>query len=395
MRWIAFLFLTFTCSSCYLLRAYKVRDFQLTDHERMPFVSIAKADQPYYFIDGTKSAQYEQLRRYLDSNLTRSHTAAFLVIKNDSILYEKYFNGFNQSSLLPSFSVAKSFVATLVSIAVEDGKIKSLQEPITTYLPELYKKDKRFTKITIQHLLDMKSGLHFNEGSYGIKDDAIKLGFRPNLVKHALKVTVEREPGQVFNYQSINTELLALIVQRATGKKVSAYLQEKIWQPLGAEYGATWNVDSKKHRQEIAFAGLNATARDFAKLGQLYLQNGQWKGKQVLDPAWVLTVNNADSMQKANGYKNQWWSALNYKYFPDSLAAVHFKNQTPYSSSLKKSSKGYRVGYRTDAFSAEGILNQYIYINPENNVVIVRLGRFWHHPDLHAEGFIYKLGEQL
>ncbi len=395
MRRIAFLFLIFTCSSCYLIRAYKVRNFQLTDHKRMPFVSVEKAGQPYCFADGTKEEQYKELRNYLDTNLSQSFTAAFLVIKNDSIIYENYFNGFTQSSLLPSFSVAKSFVATLVSIAAEEGNIKSLQEPVTTYLPELYQKDKRFAKITIQHLLDMKSGLRFNEGSYGLKDDAIKLGFRPNILKHVLKIKVEREPGQVFNYQSINTELLALIIERATGKKVSAYLQEKIWKPLGAEYGATWNVDSKKHQQEIAFAGLNATARDFAKLGQLYLQNGQWKEKQILAPAWVRTVNNADSMHKANGYKNQWWSSLNYTYFQDSLVAVSFKNKTPFAASLKKSSKGYRVGYRTAAFSAEGILNQYIYINPENKVVIVRLGRFWQHPNLRAEQFIYTLGEKL
>ena len=395
MRYLVYLFLLLNCSSCYLIRAYKVRNFQLTDHERMPSVSIEKAEQPYCFTNGTEDEQYKELRNYLDTNLSRSFTAAFLVIKNDSIIYERYFNGFSQSSLLPSFSVAKSFVATLVSIAAEEGNIKSLQESITTYIPELYKKDKRFAKITIQHLLDMKSGLHFNEGSYGMKDDAIKLGFRPNLLKHALKIKVEREPGQVFNYQSINTELLALVVERATGKKLSAYLQEKIWQPLGAEYGATWNVDSKKHQQEIAFAGLNATARDFAKLGQLYLQNGQWKEKQILSPTWVQTVNNADSMHKANGYKNQWWSSLNYAYFQDSLAALSFKNKTPYATSLKKSSKGYRVGYRTDAFSAEGILNQYIYINPEKNVVIVRLGRFWYHPDFYAGQFIYTLGEKL
>lgn len=395
MRWLICLLLAFTSSSCYLIRAYKVRNFQLTDHQRMPSVSIERSSQPYYFTNGTESGQYKSLRNYLDSSLPNSFTAAFLVVKNDSIIYERYFNGFTQSSLLPSFSVAKSFVATLVSVAVEEGKIKSLQDPITNYLPELYKKDKRFSNITIQHLLDMKSGLHFNEGSYGMKDDAIKLGFRPHLLKHTLKVKIEKEPGGKFNYQSINTELLALIVERATGKKISAYLQEKLWQSLGAEHNATWNVDSKKRQQEIAFAGLNATARDFAKLGQLYLNKGQWQGEKILSPLWIQTVNNADSMDKAGGYKNQWWSSLSYRYFLDSLAAVNFKNKTPHTASVRKTTKGYRVGYRTDAFSAEGILNQYIYINPANNVVIVRLGRFWRHPEMYAEQFVYSVGEKL
>ncbi len=245
MRLIVFLFLAFGCSSCYLLRAYKVRNFQLTDHQRMPSVSIEGSNQPYCFQEDAGNERYAALRNYLDSTLPQSKTAAFLVIKNDSIIYENYFNGFTQASLLPSFSVAKSVVATLVAVAVHEGRIRSLQEPITAYLPELQKKDNRFSKITIQHLLDMKSGLAFNEGSYGLKDDAIKLAFRPNLVKHALKVKIEKEPGGEFNYQSINTELLALIVERAVGKKISAYLQEKIWKPLGAEYAATWNVDSK------------------------------------------------------------------------------------------------------------------------------------------------------
>src|SRR5215211_5534398 len=306
MRWLIYLLIVTTFSSCYLLRAYKVRHFNLTDHTRLPSVSIAKSDSPFHFADATHNPVYEELRNYLDTNLPQSLTAAFLVIKNDSIVYERYFNGFSQQSLLPSFSVAKSFVATLVAIALKEGKIKSLQEPVTNYLPELYKRDQRFSKITLQHLLDMESGLHFNEELYNLKDDAIKLGLRPNIVKHALKVKIEREPGEEFNYQSINTEFLALTIQRATGKKLAAYLQEKIWQPLGAEYNATWNVDSKKRKQEIAFAGLNATARDFARLGQLFVNKGQWQGKEILVSSWINMIASPDTMKKYNGYKNQW-----------------------------------------------------------------------------------------
>jgi CubicO group peptidase (beta-lactamase class C family) len=361
----------------------------------MPSVVIAKSNTPFPFIDATKAKEYEQFRAYLDTSLSQSLTAAFVVIKNDSLIYEHYFNGFNQQSLLPSFSVAKSFVGTLVSIAVNDGKIKSLQDPITNYLPELYKKDQRFSRITLQHLLDMKSGLYFKEGDYNIKDDAIKLAFRPHLLKHALKVKIEKEPGGTFNYQSINTELLALALERATGKKISAYLQEKLWQPLGAESDATWNVDSRKRKQEIAFAGLNATARDFARLGVLYLHKGNFKDQQILDPSWIQTLASADSMTRANGYKNQWWSRLDYNYFEDSLAAVAFKNATHHTSTVQKADTRYRVGYRSGAFHAQGMLNQYIYVNPKNNVVIVRLGRFWHHPKFRPAQFIYHVGQQL
>jgi CubicO group peptidase (beta-lactamase class C family) len=389
------LLLLLNCSSCYMIRAYKVRKFELTDPQHMPFVSIGPSTTPYHFTQVANESHYQDIKNYLDTTLPKSHTAAFLVIKNDSILYERYFNGFSQQSKLPSFSVAKSVVSTLVSVALMEGNIHSLQDPITKYLPELYKKDQRYERITLQHLLDMKSGLHFNEGTYGLKDDAIKMGFRPNLLKHVLKVKIDSEPGKKFKYQSINTELLALAVERATGKKLAPYLQEKIWQPLGAEFEANWNVDSKKHQQEIAFAGLNAAARDFAKLGQLYVNNGNWQGKQLLSSSWVATVNNVDSMEKAGGYKNQWWSELVSAYFKDSSSAVHFRNQTPFSHEVRKTDKGYQVRYRTDSFDAEGLLYQFIYVNPKSHIVIVRLGRNWYHPSLNASQYIYKIGEDL
>jgi CubicO group peptidase (beta-lactamase class C family) len=395
MRFTCCFVLLIIFSSCYFFKAYKVRNFKLTDHERLPFVVVNKSSSPWRFAVDTTNEKYNKLRNYLDTSLLNSLTAAFVVIKNDSIIYERYFNGFSEHSLLPSFSVAKSFVSTLVAIAIEEGKIKSVTEPITDYLPELYKRDKNFSRITIQHLLDMRSGLEFHEGSYGLKDDAIKLGFRSNLKKHALKVKIEKEPGGEFEYQSINTELLALILEKATGKKVSAYLEEKLWMPTGAEYNATWNVDSKKHKQEIAFAALNATAKDFAKLGKLYLNNGNWQGKQLVPAYWINTVNNSDSMELAGGYKNQWWSNLSYKFFKDSLEAISFKNETKHSGAVQKSSNYFRVAYRGNAFFARGILNQFIYVNPTNKVIIVRLGHNWYHRNYWPDQFIYDVGSSL
>ena len=393
-------------SSCYIIKAYKVKDFKLTDHQTMPFVELHASAEPYPFLEAGQLPQYSSLKAHLDSNLERSHTAAFLVIRNDSIIYENYFNGFGKESLLPSFSVVKSFVATLVGIAIGEGKIKSDNDPITAYLPELLKTDPGYAKITLRHLLDMKSGLKFDEGSYGMKDDAIKLAFRPNLLKHVMKVKTEKEPG-TFNYQSINTELLALAVERATGKKITAYMQEKLWSPMGAEYGATWNVDSKKRKQEIAFAGLNATARDFAKLGRLYLAGGSWNGKQLVPSSWIDQTMNPNNILNAGAYKNQWWHAASFMYTRDSMEAVAFKNNHRYSSRVFRSTFKikdssivaqpvfqYTVAYNP-APHATGILNQYIYVFPGNNVVIVRLGRNWYHPRKHTKAFIYEIGSAL
>jgi CubicO group peptidase (beta-lactamase class C family) len=395
MRFVFLLFMVFGLSSCYMLRAYKMRKLRLEDNNKVPTVSIAKASVPFYYTHAAEQPANKGLAAYLDTNLAKSYTAAFLVIRNDSILYERYFNGFNGQSLLPSFSVAKSFVGTLIGVALQEGIIKSTTESITNYLPELAKRDTRFSKITIQNLLDMRSGVQFNEGKYNIKDDAIKLGFRPNVVKYALKLNVQEEPGKTFRYQSVNTELLALIIERASGKKVSAYLAEKLWGPLGAEQGATWSVDSKKRMQEIAFAGLNATARDFAKLGTLYLNKGAWQGKQLIGKDWVEMVADRDRLYKSGGYKNQWWSKNLSRSFPDSALAVAYKNGSHYTGAVRKQGTGYRVSYQTTAFSAQGLLNQVIYINPKNNVVIVRLGHNWYHPTMYVDAFIYSLGERL
>jgi hypothetical protein len=148
MRLVLFMFLV-SLSSCWVMRAYKVRKMQLTDHEKLPYVTIDASDRPFHFIEGNADLSCGGLNTYLDSLLPSTHTAAFLVIRNDSVIYEKYYDGFDQASLLPSNSMAKSFTSTLLSIALDEGKIQSLSEPITNYLPELGQRDPRFSEITI------------------------------------------------------------------------------------------------------------------------------------------------------------------------------------------------------------------------------------------------------
>lgn len=367
---------------------------QLTDYKKLPSVGIHKPEQSFDFTEATRLHQYNDLKLYLDSSLASTQTAAFLVIRNDSLIYERYFNGFTKDDLLPSNSMTKSFTGTLLRIAFDEGKIKSLSEPMTNYIPELLKRDSNFKRITIQHLLDMRSGLDFNEGRYDLHDDAIRYGLRRNQRKYLLKIKIAEPPGR-FKYQSVNTQFLGWIIERATGKKLSIYLQEKLWKPLGMEHNASWNVDSKKNKNEFASAGLNATARDFAKLGRLYINKGKWQGKQIIDEEWVNTISNIDTMQKYGGYKNQWWSRVLYQTFSDSLAAVSYRNQTLYAVSLRKVQNDFRVYYRTNAFSAVGFMNQYIYVNPQKKLIIVRSGRRWTNSEVYPTQFIYKVGDEL
>ncbi|MEO9211468.1 MAG: serine hydrolase [Ginsengibacter sp.] len=350
---------------------------ELKDVPKMPSVVIQKGNGPISFIEGIKSNTFQKL----DSILSDSYTAAFLIIRNDSIIYEKYFDDFDKKSLLPSFSVSKSFVGTLVGIAVQEEKI-SVNDPITKFIPELKKKDSNFEKISIQQLLDMRSGIQFFEGSYDLKDESIKLAFKKNIEKQIQKLKIEKPAGGDFNYQSINTLLLAIALERATGKSISQYLSEKIWVPVGMEFDATWTVDSKKHLQEIAYAGINATARDYAKLGQLYLMKGFINNHSILSKDWVQTTTSADTMQKYDGYKNQFWGVSRYIIFRDSLQAVQYKLEKKSSNPIRfyinsKKEKAFFITYSSPEFYAQGILGEFVYVHPSKNLIIVRLGHYW------------------
>ncbi len=383
-------------SSCYAIRAYKFRNLELQDHRKLPSAAITASDPVYQYFDNEDSA-YTMNRGWLDSNLQNSYTAAFLVIKNDSVLYEKYFDGYNRQSLLPSFSVSKSFVSTLVGIALEEKKIHSLHDPITKYMPELLKSDSNFSRISLQQLLDMRSGIQWNEKDYGLKDDAIKMGFRPNMMKYIKKLKTAVPPAQDSSYKSINTMLLGIAVTRATGMPLATYLQEKLWHPLGMESNATWNTD-KKHLP-ITYGGLNATARDFAKLGSLFLNNGKWRGKQLLGEAWVQASVSEDSIQAYSGYRNQWWGGTEYTYFTDSSNAVHYAAThgncvvVPYTS--RKGIRKYYCREKSSRFYAEGLLGQFIYVCPAKNLVIVRLGHNWNNPKYYLHAFLNEVQKRF
>ncbi|MGZ8544257.1 MAG: serine hydrolase domain-containing protein [Flavisolibacter sp.] len=391
MKYILVFFL-FSLSSCWVFRAYKVRRLELTDHKRLPSVVISGSDHPYPFLDPVPGKTFFSMENEIDKLLAETKTAAFLVIRNDSLLYEKYFMGFDQASLLPSNSMAKSFTGTLVGIALKEGALKSLREPITNYLPALGESDARFHNITISHLLDMRSGLDFDEGRYNLCDDAVKLGFRPNLTKHLMKAKIKEAPGN-FKYQSINTQLLGLIIEQATGQKLQDYFEEKLWKPMGTENSATWNVDSRKRKHILTSAGLNATVRDFAKIGRLYLDSGRAQQKQIINSAWVSTVANPDTMLKYEGYKNQWWNRRGSQFFKDSMALIK-KRRGRRNIQPTPDRNSYFLVNQITAFNAFGFLEQIIYINPRKNLIIVRFGKSWPVPEKFTH-FIYELGERL
>ncbi len=391
IRLFTLLLVMFVLQSCYVVRAYKYRQFNLKDLDKMDAVALKPSDTPFVFAYNT--AKYAPLTAFLDSNLQGSQTYAFLVIRNDSIIYERYFGSVTDSSKLPSFSVAKSFVSALTGIAIEEGHIKNVHDPVTAYLPSLRNVDAGYDQVTVQHLLDMRSGVKSNENYSNPFSDVLKMGFARSVIRTALNTKLEDAPG-TFDYRSVNTQLLAMVIEKATGRSLQEYAMEKLWAPLGMEYMASWNDDKKNHVR--AFCCINAAARDFAKFGMLYLKNGLWQGKQVVPSSWIKKSVHPDTLRMYGNYKNQWWSDVNRTSFTDYEKAKDFAAQHPQSQVRPMEPENrppyYLVQYPSGAYHAEGILGQYIYVNPAKNLVIVRMGQNWSHPSQYAQGFIYNLG---
>lgn len=270
-------------------------------------------------------------------------TLGFIVMKNDSILYEEYWDGHDENVVSNSFSIAKTLVALLVSIAVEDGDIESLDDPVANYIPEF--KNGGREVITIRHLLTMSSGLDWEESGKNPLSDNAESYYGEDLYAHVTRQKLNSTPGKVFKYQSGNSQLLGFIVEKATGKDLTKYAEERIWKKIGVNHDAYWSLD-KEGGAEKAFCCLYATARDFARLGQVILHEGKYKDEQIF-PLWFYHEMIAPSaLDTEDGIKN-------------SRYGLHIWT---YASSMGQ------VNY------CRGIKGQYIITIPHENLLIVRVG---------------------
>ena len=265
-----------------------------------------------------------------------------------------------RESIVTSFSMAKSFTSALVGIALAEGHIESVDDPVTKYIPELAARDERFSNITLRHLLMMSSGLRYTSEDNPIYlDDMFSNNvltyYYPDLRELALENTqIVEPPGLHFLYNDYNPQLLGMVLERTTGQNVSYYLQEKIWKPIGMEYDGSWSMDSQESGFERMESGINARAIDFAKFGRLYLYNGSWNGRQVIDSAWVAESTQEDRSIDRAAYYPQKVLMENgyYRYFW----------------------WGNRRDDGSYDFSAQGHLGQWIYVSPQADLIIVRNG---------------------
>lgn len=295
---------------------------------------------------------FDGAERTIDEFLERSRTSGIVVLSGGRLVFERYAQGASEETRFTSWSVAKSFVSTLVGIAIGEGRIGSVDDPIVRYVPALA--GTAYDGVTVKQALQMSSGVAFSEVYDDDGSDVatfIGLSMLANQVPaNDLMKRFRRaaEPGSVFNYSTGETQVLGWALREATGSSPSAYLERTLWSRLGMEHDATWVLDREgPDAMEVTGCCLNAALRDWARFGQLVLQDGVWEGERLLPEGWVAEATVPDAPQvdygalfpgSSQGYQYQWWAAP---------GADH-------------------------AFSAQGVFGQFIYVNPARGVVIAK-----------------------
>ncbi|HKK41454.1 MAG TPA: serine hydrolase [Bacteroidales bacterium] len=304
----------------------------------------------------------ETYRSSLKDLLISTETTSFIIVKDGNILFEEYFNDYSRNSVNTSFSVAKSFTSALVGIAIDEGHIGSINDRVIDYIPEL--KVKVSQDLTLKHLLMMSSGLYYNSSLYPWSDEPASY-YYPDIQRLVLKRTKqEDEPGRYFKYVNYNTILLGIILNRSTGMLPYAYLQEKIWKPLGMEFEASWNLDSRKTDFPKMESGINAGSIDFVRFGMLFLNNGKWGERQIIPEKWVRESSEPFAPKDSDYYTGR-------NFYPYTM---FFNDKNLY---YKYCWWGIRSNDGSYDYTAIGVLGQFIYISPRKKILIVRNGKRW------------------
>jgi CubicO group peptidase (beta-lactamase class C family) len=352
----------------YVRRVLVSRESSVDDYlDRFPLSPLFASATPFSFDEALdEDAVRSVFERALDVEnfdrfLSDAETQALIVIKDDAIVYEEYFNGTSRDSAVTSFSVAKSFDSALIGIAIDEGFVGGVDDPITDYLPELGERNPGFEAITIRDLLRMAAGLEYRELRWFLfnGDDPLTT-YYPDQREISLENTrIVDPPGQYFNYNKYHPQLLGMILERATGMSVTEFTQTRLWDRIGMEYDGAWALDSEESRFEKMEAGLNARAIDFAKFGRLFLNEGIWNGEQVVSAEWVEESTSLDPATQNEAYYSR-------SFGPD----VHDEGRGYYKYMWYGR---LRDGEPAD-FAAEGDHGQVIYVSPANRVIIVRNG---------------------
>ena len=319
---------------------YKIKrtEADITDYKYFNNIEIPKSTnpQPWPF---HKNFNNVSETKDLDALHTKYGTVAFLIIKNDSIWHEKYFDGYSEDSFSNSFSMSKSIVSAVMGKAIQDGYFESLEDKVGNYFDEY--KDGFASKLTIGDLSSMSSGMKWTENYTNIFGVTARAYVGSGLNELILSRPIIKEPGKGFEYLSSDTQLLSMTIEKATKRKISDLVFDWFWDPIGAENNALWQVDNAKTNNEKAYCCFNSNARDFAKIGKLYKDNGFWNGVSILNENFIK-----------KSLMNRFESSPEYGY-------------------------GFWLGFFEEKkfFSMRGHLGQYVIVFPKENIIIVRLGK--------------------
>lgn len=291
---------------------------------------------------------YQGVPSNLEDFLERTQTTGLLVLKNEDLLVERYWQGYTKDSMAVSFSVAKSFTSAMVGIVLEERLFDSVDDAVTDYVPEL--NGSGYEGVPIKHILQMCSGIQFVE-EYD-REDADVFVMRQHIEdgksikEYAASLRAEHRSGQVYNYASIDTQVLGMLLENVTGVSPSDFLQEKIWSVLGMQSDAKWVTD--QHDTVLTYSLLNVSLRDYAKFGLLYLNRGLWNGKRLISEKWIQqSVTPEKEFLKLKDFYSEGWD-IGYGY------------------------QWWVPGGTAGEFTALGIYGQYIYVNPTREIVIVK-----------------------
>lgn len=304
---------------------------------------LPRADRPLDFSYTFQGKQYRA-----QDFLERSYTNALLVMKDGRIVAEIYRNNSNERTHFMGWSMTKSITSMLIGCALAEGRIKSLDDPIDTYLPEL--KQGGYRGVTIRQILQMRSGVDYEE-RYDFEHPGTAATNHINaLVKNVARFadaarTIRRAnpPGAVFQYKTLDTAVLGWLIERVSGMSVAAYTAQKLWEPLGMDADGFYIMDGAPGvGREFSGAGFNATLRDWARIGLTMMNGGTGNGHRILSPQWVAQASAPAAPEDARGgYGFQWWT------MPGS-----------------------------DAYSAIGLQGQYVFVDPKTRTVVVKLSYF-------------------
>ncbi|MFT4969661.1 MAG: CubicO group peptidase (beta-lactamase class C family) [Chitinophagales bacterium] len=299
---------------------------------------------------------------HLDHVLGNNVTNAFIIIKDSKVLSEHYFNNYNEEDTHGSFSVAKGMTSSLLGLALHEGLIHSLEDPITHYIPELLENDSAFVKITIHHLLDMASGIKIRGKDASLFGDLAKTYYGNNWGRFMSTIEIDTLPGGTHRYNQTDPELLSLIIKRVTGTSLSLYFSEKIWSKLGTAR-AYWNTYGKDDLEK-GFCCFNARPLDYAKFAQLYLQKGSWQGEQLIPAEWIDFVTTRDELV-----------------------------ESPYVYSFHK--YWFLANDGSADYTAQGYNGMMIYINPERNLSILRFAKKEEKEIIDWESVLREIASQI